>query len=236
MTVKQFKKGNVIQTNNSGECEIIEYNSHEDITIQFKDTNYIKKTNASSLRSGRVADPYKRTVYSMGYLGDGNYVVKDHFTVYGRWCNTFQRCYGPSYLQKMPSFKGCSVGSSFHCFQDFCSWYYTQYGCNHKDWHVDKDLYSKDNKIYSAKRCILIPREINLHLREWEGRGIHVRDKGINRFNASFRRQSKLFMTEKEAVKWRLVKQKEHISSLICKYEDELDPWAVERLVSRFKL
>ena len=43
-------------------------------------------------------------------------------------------------------------------------WCHKQIGFNNKGWHLDKDLLTKGNKVYSENTCVFIPKEINLML------------------------------------------------------------------------
>lgn len=234
--MKPFKVGDIVKTNNFGKCVVTSCDKHDKIGLRFLDTGYETITNAGSLRRKMVQDPYVRTIYGIGYLGTGKYTPKEHFTVYGRFCNLFQRCYGIAYQRMEPTYIGCKVHSSFHSFQDFCDWFYNQYGSELKDIQVDKDLYSKGNRIYSSKRCILLPRVLNLAIRDWDGIGISIRDKGQKKWCGAFRGQAKVFMFESEAIKWRAERQREYVGLMVEKYKIHLDPWAIKKLECRFKL
>lgn len=73
-------------------------------------------------------------------------------------------------------------------FNNFYSWFADQY---YEDgWHLDKDLLSIGNRIYSPKTCIMIPPEINQSIKRPGGklkigvRAVFINDK--DRFKVSF--------------------------------------------------
>lgn len=58
--------------------KIIEYRMRDDIDIEFLDDfHYVKKHNTySNFKSGSVKNPYDRTLFGVGYLGDGEYMAR----------------------------------------------------------------------------------------------------------------------------------------------------------------
>jgi hypothetical protein len=55
------------------EVEIIEYFNNINCTIKFNDKNttILKNIRMCNLRVGSVSNPYHKSVYSIGYLGEG---------------------------------------------------------------------------------------------------------------------------------------------------------------------
>lgn len=79
---------------------------------------------------------------------------------YSRWRNIIKRCYNQKKLRSGKSYIGCTVSDEWLDFQNFAEWFYAQK--NHdKNYHIDKDLLQKGNKVYSAENCCLIPLELN---------------------------------------------------------------------------
>ncbi|CAI2496486.1 Uncharacterised protein [Serratia ficaria] len=77
---------------------------------------------------------------------------------YAAWNGMFKRCYCTSYKKEMKTYDGCSVDVRWHKFSDFFRWW----KLNHvKGWHLDKDIISVGNKIYSPDFCAFIPPSIN---------------------------------------------------------------------------
>ena len=64
-----------------------------------------------------------------------------------------------------PTYRGCLVAEEWHNFQVFAKWFHENYKPEYmQNWHLDKDILVKGNKIYSPETCCFIPVEINLLL------------------------------------------------------------------------
>ena len=124
--------------------------------------NWTKEVFYMQLKKGSIQYPYHKSVFGIGYLGEGKYKVSigNKLTqVYNIWKAMMQRCYDEKSLQRRPSYKSVSVCKEWHNFQIFGKWFDN----NHIDgWHLDKDILSRqDNKIYSPETCLFIPLELN---------------------------------------------------------------------------
>lgn len=102
---------------------------------------------------------YNKTVYGVGYIGEGKYKITintQRTKVSNAWKNMIQRCYKGS--ETHPSYKDVLVCEEWHNFQNFAKWFEE----NHIDeWHLEKDILKKGNKIYSPENCCFVPPEIN---------------------------------------------------------------------------
>lgn len=77
---------------------------------------------------------------------------------YSSWRNMLKRCYLPSFLDKRPTYKGCSVCDDWLLFSTFRSWMERQ------EWRgmvLDKDLLILGNKVYSPATCLFITASLN---------------------------------------------------------------------------
>ena len=79
---------------------------------------------------------------------------------YTIWHSMLQRSYDSNYHKKEPTYKSVVVYEEWHNFQNFAEWFYTKSDYQ-EGWHLDKDLLSTDNKIYSQATCLFIPRKLN---------------------------------------------------------------------------
>lgn len=84
---------------------------------------------------------------------------------YRVWTDMLRRC-TDEILIKRPTYLGCEVSENFKIFTFFHKWCNEQIGFNSKDdddrnWHLDKDLLVKGNKIYSEDTCVFIPNKLN---------------------------------------------------------------------------
>ena len=111
----------------------------------------------------KMKDLYKRTVYNVGYIGEGNY--KPTFNnkrtkANSVWKGILQRCLRR--LDKWESYKNAEICEEWHNFQNFAEWFYNNYRPSTMDnWVVDKDILVKGNKLYSPETCCFVPPEIN---------------------------------------------------------------------------
>lgn len=80
---------------------------------------------------------------------------------YDVWRQVLVRCYDPKYQKKKPSYIGCSVSENFKNFTYFYEWARQQIGFGQENYHLDKDLLIKGNKLYSEDTCLFLPQELN---------------------------------------------------------------------------
>ena len=153
--------------NNFGSKMIIkEYRKYKDIDVYFPEYNWIAKHAIyQHFKNGNIKCPYERSIYGVGYLGEGEYKVKENgkksiwFKI---WHHMLERCYDPKLKKKRPTYKECEVEDYFLNFQNMCKWldenYYEIEG---ETMCLDKDILHKGNKIYSRDTCVFVPQRIN---------------------------------------------------------------------------
>lgn len=153
--------------NNFGsEMVIVEYRKYSDIDVYFPEYDWIAKNRRyDKFKNGSVKCPYEKTVYGVGYFGEGKYKASENSKdtrIYTTWYHMVQRCYSEKEHKKHPTYKYCEVSEKFHNFQNFGDWdkdnYYTIDG---ERMELDKDILVKHNKIYSPENCIYVPHTIN---------------------------------------------------------------------------
>ena len=99
-------------------------------------------------------------------INDGTYIQVKGSDVehsYSLWRKMLYRCYnkdGKSYA----AYHDCSVSEEFKSFTTFHEWAVKQFGFRVRDYHMDKDILIKGNKIYHPDCCVFIPRELNCFL------------------------------------------------------------------------
>ena len=96
-----------------------------------------------------------------------------HTKEYTLWHDMLKRCYYKPYLEKHPTYIGCSVSDNFKYYHLFHAWCQIQIGFGKEGYHLDKDLLINGNKVYSEDTCLFIPKSLNLLLtKAAAGRGL----------------------------------------------------------------
>ena len=186
----------------------------------------------------------KPTIRGVGYLG-GNLDLKSTQNgklckIYTQWYSMITRCYSEAFHQRQPTYIDCYVSDDFKDYSKWREWY-DNYQYKQDDWHLDKDLLVKGNKVYSESTCVFIPQEINQALtKRAASRGKYIigvcwcntkkafvaqvnKNKGRSEYLGSFNTEVEAFNAYKEA-------KEEYIKELADKYKDLLDPRAYEAL------
>ena len=141
-----------------GRFKIISYKTSSKIGIQFVDTGYTSVVTSAAIRSGRVKDYLVPTVFGVGFMGDGEFTSIKHRDAYQSWAGMLYRCYSSESMERSPTYRGCSVSSEWHSFQDFAPWFYD----NHiSGYHLDKDIKIDGNKIYGPDTCAFVSHTEN---------------------------------------------------------------------------
>jgi hypothetical protein len=148
------------------EMIITKYNNALDLWVEFEKGKPIHTTFNNFIK-GQVRNPYDKTIYGVGFLGEGEfkaYISTQTPTIeYKLWSRVMERCYCDSYLKKRPSYIGCSVDQRWYSFQNFAKWYgENYYEVEDEMMHLDKDILVKGNKIYSPETCVFVPARINM--------------------------------------------------------------------------
>jgi len=126
--------------------------------------NWIKEVAYSSVKKGKVKNPYRPSIFGVGFIGEGNYKItkKGSLTkVYETWASMLRRCYSKLYQNRYPTYKNCTVCEKWHNLQVFGVWFDENYV---DGWHLDKDLLTENNKTYSTETCIFLPPKLNTFL------------------------------------------------------------------------
>lgn len=171
-TSKLLFKGVQKETTNSGLVTVIgqdgtpciDYKGrlrYNRFIVQFADGTIIS-VDRSALNRGDVENPNRKTVYNRGSLGIGNYeayVNHKPSKEYVVWISMFTRCYNPDTWINHPQYKECEVDERWWNFQNFCEELKLIEGFSDwvihgsKQFHLDKDILVKGNKLYTLSRC-----------------------------------------------------------------------------------
>ena len=154
---------------------IIEYVDARNITVQFKKTGEVVKTEYGVFVRGGVKSHFTASVFGVGITGleptrDENGELLSSYTC---WTAMLSRCYSAKYQEKHPSYIGCSVCDEWLYYSNFKNWYDNNYyEVENKTSQLDKDVLIKGNKVYSPETCIFVPKFINtLFIKRQNDRG-----------------------------------------------------------------
>ena len=154
-------EGVVYKSTKDGDFKVIEYNDSRNVLVDFISTGYRTTVLKDQIIKGNIKDKLKPSVFSKGYMGDGNYksnVNGKYIPAYRTWQNMLKRCYCPLELSKRPTYKDCSVHNAWLNYQTFAEWYHANYI---EGYALDKDLKMLNNKVYSASTCSFVDQRVN---------------------------------------------------------------------------
>ena len=235
------------KTNSSGRCFIVDYKSASNVTVLFYEPLCAVKCEFHNLRKGKVANPMLVTVGDRGYLGIGKYKQSVHTDIYDVWAGLINRCYKESYLVRCPTYENVTVCEEWWCFQNFASWCESQefFGAkddNGKSYHLDKDILSKNDKIYSPETCCFVPYDINAmfatkrnkHKTTLLGASLHrktgkfrcqMNRNGVNKYLGTFDTQEEAFFCYKTA-------KESYIKEVANKWRAKIDKRVYKALIN----
>lgn len=190
MKTKQITPGDVFTTNEGGSVTVVKYRNPYEVIIRHNDRyGHVAAVQAGNLRRGIVKNPYRRSIFGVGFIGVGEHPVSvdgNHTSAYKTWRRMLERCHCPKSLAKRPTYRGCSVHPDWCNFQNFAEWYKRQYFA--ECWDLDKDLIVEGNKIYSADTCVFVPSQLNTLLND-SGNTRGDLPQGVSRRGKGYRAQ-----------------------------------------------
>ena len=237
--------GKVFKSKLSGDFKILKYNDSANVEIQFLNTGFETVARLISIKIGEVKDRLSPSIYGIGVVGTKylTYECGVQTKEYTLWKNMLERCYSDTYKKKHPTYKDCEVSENFKSFEYFYEWCHSQIGFSNKGWHLDKDLLTEGNKVYSENICVFIPSEINKVLVKREALrgeyliGVSWHKKGkafvatVNK-NKGKREHLGSFTTEIEAFNAYKQAKESFIKEQANKWESQIDPRAYEALMN----
>ena len=229
--------GKVLKSKLSGDFKILKYNDSANVEIQFLNTGFETVARLISIKIGEVKDRLSPSIYGIGVVGTKylTYECGVQTKEYTLWKNMLERCYSDTYKKKHPTYKDCEVSENFKSFEYFYEWCHSQIGFSNQGWHLDKDLLTEGNKVYSENICVFIPSEINKVLVKREALrgeyliGVSWHKKGkafVATVNKNKGKQEHLgsFTTEIEAFNAYKQAKESFIKEQANKWESQIDP------------
>ena len=230
-------EGLVFNTNNSGNCVVVNYTNYDDVTVKFVETGYETKTRMANLKLGKVKDYLHPSIYGKGILGEGFKQSDSQSYSFQLWKNMLKRCYSEVSFKKSPSYEQCLTSETFNHYQQFKTWCNQQLGFGNTGWELDKDILVKGNKVYSEDMCCFVPKEINLLLvKHDKGRGNYSLGVDYHKSRKQFRARCSdkhlgWFNTEIEAFYVYKEAKEAYIKEVANKWKDQIDPRVYEALM-----
>ena len=236
--------GKICKSKSSGDFKIVKYNNNTNVQIQFLKTGYETKVHLGSIKIGSVKDPYAPSVYGVGITGTKYPSKVDGVLTkeYNLWQSMLERCYSTNLKKRQPTYEYCEVSENFKSYEYFYEWCNKQVGFNNKDWHLDKDLLIKGNKVYSEDTCCFVPQEINLSVvTRKDYRGEYPVGVGYKPLRKQYRARCNKFgknvhlgwFSTAEDAFYAYKKAKElYLKELANKWKDQIDPRAYNALMN----
>lgn len=131
-----------------GEYSIVEYLNCEKVRIRFSRTGYECYSSYNHIQNKEVKDYFHRGKY--GACKGCSHTDRE---AYKTWSNMIYRC------NNSKGYSSASICDEWLDFSVFLSWYDAQYKESH--WHLDKDILSNGQGIYSPQTCCFLPPQIN---------------------------------------------------------------------------
>lgn len=167
-------------SNGSGDFILLEKQGDRCL-VQFVETGYTREALRDNLVQGKVKDPYYKSCYGVGYLGE---FKRTSYWQQAKqlWRNMLKRCYCEK--DKGGFMKhGITVDDRWHCFSNFLEdlpqlenfefWLEASNG-NEDKYDLDKDYLVKGNSVYSREACLFLPASVNRSLGGRRRSGCHL--------------------------------------------------------------
>ena len=214
--------------------EIVEYIWSNNLTVLFDDGTKRYNVAYKEFNNGSVKNPMFKDIFGVACFGIGKYTARVNGKMskcYGHWFNMIIRCYDVTSTRASTYHGKVTVCEEWLNYQDFAEWYYSNYDESYmSDWHLDKDILSPGNCLYSPKNCCMIPKELNAIFKDNNRskygylRGTHKKD---NKFQASIsidgrQRYIGLYSTE-EAHEEYILSKKSYLEDLSDRWRGILD-------------
>lgn len=164
--------------NNEGSLmKVIKYENANNILVEFNSGNIVK-TRWKEFSIGEVKNPYEKSIYGVGYIGEGDYKSnnsKIKNLQYNTWISMLNRCYNEKFKEKHSTYENSIVIDEWHNFQNFAKWFDDNYyQVDEERMNLDKDILIKRNKLYSPATCVFVPQKVNLLIVKNEAKRGHL--------------------------------------------------------------
>ena len=241
MVVKIDRTGEIKENTYGTKMKIISYRRYDDIDVEFLDDFHVVKEHQtySNFKKGQIKNPYDRSVYGVGYVGEGIHIIIKNKKVslsYEVWSEMLARCYLKERQHLHKAYYGIvTVCDEWQCYHRFANWYEEHaYECDGR-LHLDKDILCPGNKIYSPETCLLVPQAINaLFMNKSNNRGLPngIRKQGkgfLAKYNS---KELGVYETVEKAYEVYATEKKKNIVMIANQYKDKIPTRLYEALLA----
>lgn len=164
--LKKFKtlwEGLIFPSKSFGNFKVIEYINNKHLIVQFLNTGNTAKTTVADIKLGYVRDKDMCKVFGVGINDVGGTLDINGKTMrtYQLWLDVLRRSYCTRFKSNNKTYLDVTCSECWFLYSKFISDIEKMVGYENVDWFLDKDILSKDVKIYSPETCCFVPREIN---------------------------------------------------------------------------
>ena len=232
MPQKMNKVGEINKSNQGYMMTIIKYYDYHNIEIMFNDErNTVVHADYSAFQKGKVKNPYHKTLFNLGYIGDTLTVDSNgkRKESYYSWKRMLKRCYDEQ--SKYNTYKDCTVCEEWLCYANFEKWYNENYyEIDGEMMALDKDIFSNNEKIYSPHTCIFVPQIINNLFESRKNNGISKKN-GCYYVNC-YGKYHEIYKDKQQAIKRCKEIRESHIKETAEKYKNLIPKKLYEAMIN----
>ncbi len=236
------RTGEIHYTNQGYKITIIKYYNGAHCTIRFENGLVLEKVTYQNIRKKTIENTYHPRVFGIGYSGVGKFSCKQNKNYYDVWRGILKRAYCAEYHKTHPTYRTVTVCEEWHNFQNFAEWFEEKYNPEYmQDWHVDKDILVKGNKIYAPQYCDLVPVQIN-NIFVQANRSINNLPTGVINHGKRFKVRIRLggdqiilnevFQNVEDASEAYKCKKKEHVIFIAKVYKNKISTRIYDTLIN----
>lgn len=240
LAYNKLKYENTIHNTSGGLCKIIKYNKAHDVVVEFEN-GYVGSFQLRKILNGNVRNPYHENFKLVG-VGVCDISTKGLERLHNVWSGVVYRTTG---RVETTTYKDAKICDSWLVFSNFVKDLEGMVGFKHGndfDWHLDKDLLIKGNKLYSKETCCLVPREVN-NLLINSKKDCSISKQGVHWSNSKNRFVAQLstsegrkflghFKDEQSAYDAYKKAKESHVKLVANKYKGVIDHRVYENLMS----
>lgn len=159
------REGESLLMNNGDVATIVHYRSSKDIDVKFESTGYVKEhCSYANFLLRNLKDDEHPIFYGVQFIQPKKIPHNGIEAIaYTEWKHLIRRTKCQEFQEKYWTYRDCDMSPEWHNFDSFCAWFVENYwNAGNERMCVDKDILHKNNKLYSASTCCIVPHRINM--------------------------------------------------------------------------